>query len=52
MQFHINSFKNFSCDHNRYGGSLILYVHEGIPRKPSKIPLFNLKIEIIDLEFH
>ena len=51
-QFHINDFKIFICDRNRYGGGLILYVHEGISCKPLKIPLFDLNIEIIGLEFH
>ena len=51
-QFHINSFKIFRCDRNRYGGGLILYIHEGIPCKPLKTPLFDLNKEIIDLEFH
>ena len=32
-QFHINGFKIFRCDHNRYGGGLILYAHEEIPCK-------------------
>ena len=27
-QFHINGFKIFRCDRNRYGDSLILYVYE------------------------
>ena len=51
-QFYINGFKIFRCDRDRYGGGLILYVHEGIPCKPLKIPLFDLNIEIIGLEFH
>ena len=51
-QFHINGFKIFRFERNRYGGGLILYVHEGIPCKPLKIPLFDLNIEIIGLEFH
>ena len=51
-QFHTNGFKIFRCDRNRYGGGLILYVHEGIPCKPLKISLFDLNIEIIGLEFH
>ena len=51
-KFHINDFKIFICDRNRYGGGLILYVHEGISCKPLKIPLFDLNIEIICLEFH
>ena len=51
-QFHINGFKIFRCDRNRYGGGLTLYVHERIPCKPLKIPPFDLKIEIIGLEFH
>ena len=50
-QFYINGFKIFRCDRDRYGGGLI-YVHEGIPCKPLKIPLFDLNIEIIGLEFH
>ena len=44
-QFHINGFKIFKCDRNRYRGGLI-YVHEGIPCKPLKILPFDLKIEI------
>ena len=36
----------------RNGGGLILYVHEGIPCKPWKIPLFDISIKIIGLEFH
>ena len=36
-QFHMNGFKILRCDHNRYGGGLILYVHEGIPCKPLKM---------------
>ena len=51
-QFHINGFKIFRCDRNRYGGGLILYAHEGIPCKPLKIPLFDLNIDTIGLEFH
>ena len=51
-QFHINSFKIFRCDRNRYGGGLISYAHEGIAFKPLKIPLFDLNIEIIGLELH
>ena len=49
-QFHINGFKIFRCDRNRYGGGLILYVHEEISCKPLKIPLFDLIIKIIGLE--
>ena len=51
-QFHINSFKIFRCDRNRYGGVLISYAHEGIACKPLKILLFYLNIEIIGLELH
>ena len=51
-QFHINGFKIFRCDRNRYVGGLILYVQERIPCKPLKILPFDLKIEIIGLEFH
>ena len=51
-QFHINGFKIFRCDRNRYRGGLILYVQERIPCKPLKILPFDLKIEIIGLEFH
>ena len=51
-QFHTNCFKILRCDRNRYGGGLLLYVHEGIPCKPLKMLLFDLKIEIIGLEFH
>ena len=47
-QFHINGFEIFRCD----GGGLIFYVHERIPCKPSKIPFFDLNIEIIGLEFY
>ena len=35
-QFHINGFKIFRCDCNRYGSGLVLYIHEGIPCKPLK----------------
>ena len=48
----MNCFKILRCDRNRYGGGLILYVQEGIPCKPLKMLLFDLKIEIIGLEFH
>ena len=51
-QFHINGFKIFRCDRNRYVGGLILYVQERIPCKPLKILPFDLKIEIIGFEFH
>ena len=51
-QFHINGFKIFRCDRNRYVGGLILYVNKGIPCKPLKVPLFDLNIEVIGLEFH
>ena len=50
-QFHINDFKIFRCDRNRDGGALI-YIHSGIHCKPLKIPLFDLNIEIMGLEFH
>ena len=51
-QFNINGFKIFRCDRNRYTVGLS-YVHEDIPFKPFKIPLFDLpNIEIIGLEFH
>ena len=43
-QFHINGFKIFRCDRNRYEGGLMLYVHEGIPCKLLKIPHFDLEI--------
>ena len=51
-QFHINGFTIFRCDRNRYGGGLILYVYEGISFKSLKIPLFDLDIEIISLEYN
>ena len=51
-QFRINGFTIFRCDCNRYRGSLMLYVHEEISCKPLKLPLFDLNIEIIGLEFH
>ena len=51
-QFPINGFKIFRCDRNSQGGGLILYADKEIPWKPSKIPLFDLNIEIIGLEFH
>ena len=50
-QLHINGFKIFRCDRNSYTGGLI-YVHKAIPCKPSKIPLFDLNIEIIGLKCH
>ena len=51
-EFRISGFKIFRYDCNRYWGGLIIYVHEGISCKPWKIPLFDLKIEIISSEFH
>ena len=51
-QFHINGFKIYRCERNKYGVGPILYVHDGIPCKPLKILLFDLKIEIIGLDFH
>ena len=48
IQFHLNRFKTFRCDLNRYGGSLI-YVHEDILGKPLKVLFFGLNIEIIAL---
>ena len=51
-EFYVNGFKIFRCDHNRYGGDLTLYVHEGIPCKSLKVLLFDPNIEIIALEFH
>ena len=49
IQFHLNRFKTFRCDLNRYRGGLILYVHEDISGKPLKVLFFGLNIEIIAL---
>ena len=33
-QLHIFGFKVFRPDHNLFGGGLILYINENIPRRP------------------
>ena len=51
-KFRINHYKIFRLDRNRFGGILILYINENIPRKPLQEHIHLPKFEVIAIEFY
>ena len=51
QQFHVNGYKMFRKDRNKFGGGLILFVKENIPCKVLNTFRFSEECEIISINF-
>ena len=51
QQFHVNGYKMFRKDRNKFGGGLILFVKENIPCKVLNTFRFSEECEIISIDF-
>ena len=51
QQFHVNGYKMFRKDRNKFGGGLILFVKENIPSKVLNTFRFSEECEIISIDF-
>ena len=52
QQFHVNRYKMFCKDPNKFGGGLILFVKEKIPCKALNTFRFSEECEIISIDFN
>ena len=51
-QFRINGYKIFRLERNPFGGGLILYINENIPRKPLQEYIYILQnLKLLQLNF-
>ena len=51
QQFHVNGYKMFRKDRNKFGGGLILFFKENIPCKVLNTFCFSEECEIISIDF-
>ena len=51
QQFHVNGYKMFRKDRNKFGGGLILFVKENVPCKVLNTFRFSEECEIISIDF-
>ena len=52
QQFHVNRYKMFCKDPNKFGGGLLLFVKENIPCKALNPFRFSEECEIISIDFN